>query len=113
MLILQEILGGVPERGRPAGVPSFLVSDHSMTFSCLFCFFYLCMLQVDNHLPDALYPVLISKRDDEDSGICGGGGARRTGKGTVDEPVPFLQLSVIKEVNQATNTAHFDYVAFR
>lgn len=69
---------------------------------------------MDNHLPDGLYPVLVSKREDEDSsrqgGDGGGGGTRGRGK---EEPVPFLQLAVIKEVNQATNTAHFDYVAFR
>lgn len=79
------------------------------------CCRVLCVCtQVDNHLPDGLYPVLVSKREDEDSsrhgGSGGGGGTRGKAK---DGPVPFLQLSVIKEVNQATNTAHFDYVAFR
>lgn len=69
---------------------------------------------MDNHLSDCVYPVLMSKRQDEDSSAKegsdrgdgkGGGGAR--------QETPFLQISIIKEVNQATNTAHFDYVAFR
>lgn len=71
-------------------------------------------MQVDNHLPDGLYPVLVSKREDEDSSRHGGsGGGGGTGGKGKEKAVPFLQLSVIKEVNQATNTAHFDYVAFR
>lgn len=62
-------------------------------------------MQVDNHMPDGLYPVLVSGR--ADPGEKGRDG--RSGKA----PTPFLQLSIIKEVNKSTNTAHFDYVAFR
>lgn len=61
-------------------------------------------LQVDNHLPAALYPVLVSGM--EEAGDDGSG--KRP-----SEPTPFLEVSVIKEVNEATNTDHFDYVAFR
>ncbi|CAM9140186.1 unnamed protein product [Hapterophycus canaliculatus] len=71
-------------------------------------------LQVDNHLSDGIYPVLMSKREEEDrslrDGSRGSGGNKRGG---AKEETPFLQLSIIKEVNQSTNTAHYDYVAFR
>ncbi|CAM9455743.1 unnamed protein product [Ectocarpus sp. 4 AP-2014] len=80
-------------------------------------------LQVDNHLPDSIYPVLLSKRQEEppsagDGNRGGGSGSLGSGSGgsssgRPQQETPFLQLSIIKEVNQATNTAHYDYVAFR
>lgn len=60
-------------------------------------------------MPDGLYPVLVSGRADEDDSKGGKGGGGDRGKTTM----PFLQLSIIKEVNNTTNTAHFNYVAFR
>lgn len=69
---------------------------------------------MDNHLPDGIYPVLLSKREEEDNSL--GGGRRGSGgskRGEEMEATPFFKLSVIKEVNQRTNTAHYDYVAFR
>ncbi|CAN0206295.1 unnamed protein product, partial [Ectocarpus fasciculatus] len=72
-------------------------------------------LQVDNHLPDSIYPVLLSKRQEEASssgdGSRGGGsgslgsGSGRSSSSRPQQETPFLQLSIIKEVNQATNTA--------
>lgn len=74
----------------------------------------LSFFQVDNYLSDGIYPVLMSKREEEDrslrDGSRGGGGSKG---GKEQEETPFLQLSIIKEVNQSTNTAHYDYVAFR
>lgn len=75
-----------------------------------FVSFFFLFCQVDNHLSDGIYPVLVScKREEEDSSHGGDG---RKG-GPAQQETPFLQLSIIKEVNQATNTAHYDYVAFR
>lgn len=74
------------------------------------------MRQVDNHLPGAMFPVLVSKRQEETSPH----GNERRDDGSNShigqaqrQETPFLQLSIIKEVNQSTNTAHYDYVAFR
>eukprot|EP00752_Nemacystus_decipiens_P006311 g5691.t1 len=64
-------------------------------------------LQVDNHLSDGVYPVLVSCKKEEESPSQGSKG------GGMQQETPFLQISIIKEVNQATNTAHYDYVAFR
>lgn len=75
-----------------------------------------CELQVDNHLPGAIFPVVVSKRQEETPPH--GDGRRADGSNPNSSPAPrqetpFLQLSIIKEVNQSTNTAHYDYVAFR
>jgi len=73
--------------------------------------------QVDNHLSDGVYPVLVSKREEaEPSSLDGsrrGGGSGGGGRDAQPQQTPFLQISIIKEVNQSTNTAHYDYVAFR
>lgn len=73
--------------------------------------------QVDNHLSDGVYPVLVSKREEEEAssldGSRRGGGSGRGGRDALPQQTPFLQISIIKEVNQSTNTAHYDYVAFR
>ncbi|CAM9617791.1 unnamed protein product, partial [Ectocarpus fasciculatus] len=50
---------------------------------------------------------LEASRNEEESSSDGGKGSQ------TQQETPFLQLSIIKEVNQATNTAHYDYVAFR
>ena len=65
------------------------------------------MCQVDNHLSDGVYPVLVSCKSEEE-------GSSQSRKGDeAPRTTPFLQISIIKEVNQATNTAHYNYVAFR
>ncbi len=73
--------------------------------------------QVDNHLSDGVYPVLVSKREEEEpsslDGSRRGGGSSRGGRDAQPQQTPFLQMSIIKEVNQSTNTAHYNYVAFR
>ncbi|CAN0569764.1 unnamed protein product, partial [Ectocarpus sp. 12 AP-2014] len=61
-------------------------------------------LQVDNYLSDRVYPVLVSSKKEEESSSDGGKGSQ-----TQQQETPFLQVSIIKEVNQATNTAHYDY----
>eukprot|EP00903_Cladosiphon_okamuranus_P017946 g16513.t1 len=64
-------------------------------------------LQVDSHLSDGIYPVLVSCKREEESSPPSGKGEE------AQQETPFLQISIIKEVNQSTNTAHYDYVAFR
>lgn len=76
------------------------------------------LYQVDNHLPGVIFPVLVSKRQEEtpvtgDKGQAEGIGSSGGGARVPLEETPFLELSIIKEVNQTTNTAHYDYVAFR
>ena len=80
----------------------------SIRRAILICVF-MCVstLKVDNFLPDGLYPVIVSKRPDDSSA--------RTDKGKDNrqEKEPFLQMTIIREINESTNTAHYDYVAFR
>ena len=61
--------------------------------------------QVDNHLSEGVYPVLMGKREQAEYF-----------SGREDPTLletPFLEMTIIKEVNTATNTAHYNYVAFR
>ncbi|CAM9938207.1 unnamed protein product, partial [Discosporangium mesarthrocarpum] len=52
-------------------------------------------IQVDNHLPGAAFPILLAPG------------------GREEEESPFVKLSIIKEVDQSTNTAHYNLVAVR
>lgn len=55
---------------------------------------------------------LVENRPSE-GGRGGKAGGGKEGGEQKPQKTPFLQISVIKEVNQSTNTAHYDYVAFR
>lgn len=98
---------------RCTAVPS--TNSPNFYTSCTPCF---RGCQVDNHLPGAIFPVLVSKRREEkpphgdDKRLDDGGNSESSGRSQRQE-TPFLQLSIIKEVNQSTNTAHYDYVACR
>ena len=60
---------------------------------------------MDNHLSDGVYPVLLGKTQQAEYS---------SGHGD-PTPIdtPFLEMTIIQEVNSTTNTAHYNYVALR
>ena len=63
------------------------------------------LYQVDNHLSDGVYPVLLGKREETEY-FSGRGDPQAL-------ETPFLQMTIIKEVDNAKKSSHFNYVAFR
>ena len=61
--------------------------------------------QVDNHLSDGVYPVLLGKKEETEY------------FNVHEDPTlletPFLEMTIIRELDNVMDTIHYNYVAFR